>query len=328
MKSFFLRSLPALAVMLAATSSIAQTGNVAINNNGAAPAASAILDVSSNYGVGLIQKGMLIPRMTLAQRAALGAPGVLPQGLMVFMTTGVATTEGFYYIEYGQWMKVDRSANNWDLLGNNVGNPVNDFFGTRDNTDLTFRTNGAIQMTLKGTVGARYLGVNTTTPAEMVDVNGALRIFQTPAIVPPHQFTATTTTPGVIMFRPPGVALGDSLFATYVPPVGPPTQNIDALMWNGHWGQTGATSWIQAGQDANSGTWKKLENDYEERFTKPYTQQGTPTCAAGSVEIPTGVSTALPANFTSASQPSRGDDLAVSAQFWSSYSTPTHVSAK
>ena len=267
MKRTTLRFLPALAVMLSAGTLLAQSGNIAVNNTGRNPHPSAILDVSSNFPPAA-QKGMLIPRMTLAQRPALGLPSTLPPGLVVY-TTG-ATPEGFYYVEYNQWNHIDRGASHWDILGNDLTNPAQQFFGTRDNVDLTFRTPTS-QMTLRGTAGARYLGIGTATPTEMVDVNGALRIFQTPAIVPPHQFSATTTTPGVIMFRPPATVVGDSLFATTVPPA---PQNVDALMWNGHWAQTGATHWSQATLNANVGTWKKLENDYEERFTKPYTQQG------------------------------------------------------
>ena len=60
--------------------------NVAINNDGSAPDASAILDVKSST------KGVLIPRMTAAQRS----PGITSPatGLMVYQTDGTA---GFYY---------------------------------------------------------------------------------------------------------------------------------------------------------------------------------------------------------------------------------------
>ncbi|MCE3229525.1 MAG: hypothetical protein K0S32_4076 [Bacteroidetes bacterium] len=51
--------------------------NVGINATGAAPAASAMLDVTSTTS------GMLIPRMTTAQRTAIAAPA---NGLMVFDT--------------------------------------------------------------------------------------------------------------------------------------------------------------------------------------------------------------------------------------------------
>lgn len=51
--------------------------NVAINNSGNPPAASAILDISSNA------KGILIPRMTTAQCSDINAPA---SGLLIYDT--------------------------------------------------------------------------------------------------------------------------------------------------------------------------------------------------------------------------------------------------
>lgn len=281
MRSSFLRSLSALAVVLGA-SAHAQTGNIAVNNDGRAPDASAILDVSSNYGVGLQQKGMLIPRLTVAQQSALGAPGTLPQGLMIYLID--PTNPGYYVVEYGSWVRVDRGGPNWDILGNDPTTSANDFFGTRDNTDLVFKTNNTEWMRLRGTAGSRFLGIGQTVPTEMVDVKGAMRIY-----APPNPNNSTFQQ-GVIMYRP------DTLFSAYAP-VTPPPQNIDPLMWNGHWGNIGGTNYNTAGATANSGGWTKLENDYVERFNKAYVQQGDPTCVSGSVEIPNNVAP-IAANMT------------------------------
>lgn len=77
--------------------------SVGINSDGTVPNGNAMLDVSSPAtGAG---KGLLIPRMTLAQRTNPGEPGGLiitsgelrgdaAQGLMVYQTDG---TQGFYY---------------------------------------------------------------------------------------------------------------------------------------------------------------------------------------------------------------------------------------
>lgn len=66
----------------------------AINNSGAAPHNSAMLDVSSS------SKGILIPRMTEAQREAIGAPA---EGLMVYQTD---EAEGFWYFDGISWNPV------------------------------------------------------------------------------------------------------------------------------------------------------------------------------------------------------------------------------
>ncbi len=296
MKSFFLRSLPLVAVALFTLPVAAQTGNIAVNNDGRKPAASAILDVSSNYlplGTA-IQKGMLIPRMTAASRNALGAPGTLPQGLMVYQTDGV---NGFYYVEYGMWVRADVGANSWDIFGNNTSTPASEFFGTTDNTDLVFKTNNTEAMRLTGSAApGRFLGVGTTTPVEHVDVNGALRIYNTPpgsyTVANPGVNYSATNNQGVVLFRP----AGDTLFSTYAPP---PPQNADALMWAGHWGNQNGTGPQNTNlATATSGGWRKMENEYDERFTKSFTQQGTPTCVAGSVQIPGNIAI-VAANLTS-----------------------------
>jgi len=59
--------------------------NVAVNTDGSSADASALLDVKSN------SKGILIPRMTMAQRDAITSP---QNGLMIFQTDGI---NGFYY---------------------------------------------------------------------------------------------------------------------------------------------------------------------------------------------------------------------------------------
>ncbi|MFN8352178.1 MAG: hypothetical protein U0U25_12000 [Flavobacteriales bacterium] len=297
MKQTSLRSIAATAVVVAGSCAFAQTGNMAVNNDGRKPHPSAILDVSSNYLplATAEQKGMLIPRMTTAQRNAI-APTVAQQGIMVYQTDGVP---GFYYYEYGQWVHVDAGADSWDVIGNNPTLVANEFLGTRDNTDFVFRTNNVEAMRVKGTNGARYVGIGTTTPAEAVDVNGAL-LLNNPSPgswAPPTSYAATNQV-GTILFRPRGIGSpGDTLFSTFVP--GAP-QNRDAIMWAGHWGNINGTGpQNMAAADANSGGWRKLENDYTERSQKNYQQPGTPTCGPGSVQIPGGI-TIVAANMTSA----------------------------
>ena len=73
-----------LAGMLAGTSAHAQLG---VNATGAAPAPSAMLDISSTT------QGLLPPRMTQAQRTAIAAPAA---GLVVYQTD---LSRGFYYYD-------------------------------------------------------------------------------------------------------------------------------------------------------------------------------------------------------------------------------------
>ena len=76
-----------------------------------APNASAVLDVTSTTG------GMLLPRMTAAQRAAIPSP---VQGLFVFQTDG---TPGLYYYVGNSWVNVVNGLVP-DVNGNAGANPT------------------------------------------------------------------------------------------------------------------------------------------------------------------------------------------------------------
>ena len=65
--------------------------NVGINDDGSTPDNSAMLDVKST------SKGLLIPRMTEAQRTAISLPA---KGLLIYQNDG---TEGFYYSDGSVW---------------------------------------------------------------------------------------------------------------------------------------------------------------------------------------------------------------------------------
>jgi Collagen triple helix repeat (20 copies) len=78
-------------LLLVCTSLFGQS--VAVNGTGATAAGSAILDVSSTT------KGILVPRMTLAQKTAIAAPAT---GLLVYQTDGAI---GFWYFNGTVWVQ-------------------------------------------------------------------------------------------------------------------------------------------------------------------------------------------------------------------------------
>jgi len=71
---------------------------VAINTDGSSPDNSAILDIKS------AGKGLLIPRLTAAQKAATASPAV---GLLIYQTDG---TVGFYYYNSSAWTPLSSAA--------------------------------------------------------------------------------------------------------------------------------------------------------------------------------------------------------------------------
>lgn len=86
----------ALAAILGIGNMMAQ--GVSINESGTAPDGSAMLDVASTTS------GVLVPRMTAAQRGAISSPAL---GLLVYQTDGTA---GFYYYDGSSWTQLGGSG--------------------------------------------------------------------------------------------------------------------------------------------------------------------------------------------------------------------------
>ncbi len=100
--------LSAAATLLLFGATMAQ---VAINTDGSQPDASAVLDVKAT------DAGILVPRMTLAQRDAIASPAT---GLMVFQTDN---TPGFYYYNGSVWTAVGNDVPQ-DLSYNAMTNSI------------------------------------------------------------------------------------------------------------------------------------------------------------------------------------------------------------
>jgi len=74
--------------------SIITYSQVGINTDGSTPNSSSMLDIKSN------SKGILIPRMTQAERSAISTPA---NGLMVYQTNG---TSWFYFYDGSSWVRL------------------------------------------------------------------------------------------------------------------------------------------------------------------------------------------------------------------------------
>lgn len=105
----------------------------AINTDGSTAHASAMLDVKST------DKGLLIPRMTTAQRTAIGSPAT---GLQVY---DIDLNLLFYY-NGATWASLGSAANYWTSSGGNIYNNT----GTN-------------------------VGIGSTTPGDKLEVNGNIR---------------------------------------------------------------------------------------------------------------------------------------------------------
>ena len=107
---------------------------VAINTDGSGSDNSAMLDIKSNA------KGLLIPRLTAAQKTAIVTPAT---GLLIYQTDG---TTGFYYYNGSAWAAVSAAAqgplSGWATTGNAGTDSALNFIGTLDSKPLIGKVNG------------------------------------------------------------------------------------------------------------------------------------------------------------------------------------------
>lgn len=129
-------------VILILTSNQLFSQSVAINTDGSTANASALLDVKSNT------KGILIPRMSRAERNAIATPAA---GLLIFQSG--PDSIGFYYYTGTAWSWILANDNAdttaWKPTGN-MGTRPTHFIGTTDDMDLVFRRNGSLSGLLSG----------------------------------------------------------------------------------------------------------------------------------------------------------------------------------
>jgi hypothetical protein len=118
------------------------------------PNASSILDLTSTT------LGLLVPRMTTAQKTAITSPAT---GLLVYD----GTLNLFYYWNSSAWVPFQSSATGWSLTGNAGTVMTTNFLGTTDAIDLHIRTKDVEHIAI--TKGG-YMGVDTMSPASPLDV--------------------------------------------------------------------------------------------------------------------------------------------------------------
>jgi len=149
--------------------------NVAINTDGSKADLNAIVDIKST------NKGLLIPRMTTAQRMK------IPQttGLMVYDVT----TKSFWYSNGESWHSIastDAPVTTTDawLLTGNAGTVDNvNFLGTIDNVPLNFRVNnekaGRIDANTNNTFFGHRAGMNVTVGGNNTAVGSSALLANT-----------------------------------------------------------------------------------------------------------------------------------------------------
>ncbi|MFN8244028.1 MAG: hypothetical protein U0X40_08255 [Ferruginibacter sp.] len=122
-----------LCLLLQILQPAAHAQSLAVNTDGSTANASALLDVKTTV------KGVLIPRMSRAERNAIAAPAT---GLLIFQNAPDST--GFYYYNGSGWTWLFANANADSLAwrtGGNTGTTTANFIGTKDNIPFNIRVN-------------------------------------------------------------------------------------------------------------------------------------------------------------------------------------------
>ncbi len=126
----------------------AHAQSLSINTDGSTANASAMLDIKSTA------KGLLIPRMTKAQRNAIASPA---KGLMVFIDD--VDSVGFHYYNGSSWLWIEALGNaGWKTKGNAGTDTALNFIGTTDAMPLRFKQNNQSLAQFNSNNGTYYMG--------------------------------------------------------------------------------------------------------------------------------------------------------------------------
>lgn len=126
----------------------ARAQSVGINATGASPSSSAMLDVASTT------KGILVPRMTTAQRNAIAAPAT---GLYVYDVNSAS----FWYYNGTQWLEMYSSNSGWGTTGNTVSATEN-IVGSINAQPVRFFANNTERMRINASDGEVVVGATAS----------------------------------------------------------------------------------------------------------------------------------------------------------------------
>ncbi|MEZ4807765.1 MAG: hypothetical protein R2815_09915 [Flavobacteriales bacterium] len=137
--------------------------NIAINATGAAPVASAMLDITS------ADKGVLVPRVALLSATDVATVPAPANSLLIYNTATAGAspnnvTPGYHYWDgppTNRWQRLAAVRDAWLVTGNVGTNTTNNFIGTTDPVGLRIRTDNAPRFEIMATGELRSFGDGT-----------------------------------------------------------------------------------------------------------------------------------------------------------------------
>jgi len=153
----------------------ASAQNIGINATGAAPAASAMLDISAT------NKGLLIPQVALTATNTAGPVTSPATSLLVYNTATAGSSPnnvipGYYYWNGSAWIVLNSSSNlsAWKATGNAGTTAGANFVGNTDSVDLVLKTNNKerARISAAGKVGIGSSAFDATNPEKLIVNSG------------------------------------------------------------------------------------------------------------------------------------------------------------
>lgn len=150
-------------IVLITVSSIAQVG---IGTTTVDP--SAALELVSN------DKGILVPRMSQAQRLAIN-PAASARGLLVFQ---IDESIGFWFFDGAIWREFQGTGGGgtgWSITGDSGTDPAINYAGTSDDEDLVIVANGA---EIARVNNSQLIGIGETNPQALLHISAPSPAFR------------------------------------------------------------------------------------------------------------------------------------------------------
>ena len=130
--------------------------------NTTTPDVSAALDITST------SSGLLIPKMTQAQKNAIASPAT---GLLIYQTNA---TSGFYYYDGSVWATFG-GGSGWDLTGDTGTTVGTEMVGTLDAQDLVIIANNSESMRIDAN---GLVGIGTASPTQLLHIVGTAPVLR------------------------------------------------------------------------------------------------------------------------------------------------------
>jgi len=232
-----------LQLLLVLSASVTVYAQVGIGTT--TPDASAALDVVST------DKGVLIPRMTQAQRNAITV-GAVQTGLLIYQTDA---SPGFYYYTGTLWTGFG-GGSGWSLSGDAGTSPATNYIGTTDAIDFVVKTNSseAIRFTSGGKIG-----IANTAPANILHIgNGAGSVLRIQDGNQANGYVLLSDTNGNAVWTDPstlGASDADWDFVSGTLNIDPVTRSGEVTIGNaGASYSLGATALLDVANGSSTGT--------------------------------------------------------------------------